>query len=787
MLNSSYIGVVKYIYTAFCCVCVLCGCNGAAEDDMPTQVRPPVSTDDHAPEQGMKRLYIRTSTSLGQSSCEIVINGRSHVSVYDPSLKQWYVDTEINAFDTYSAELVSESSSYWYDGAINSDIHLPHTQFQHKSADLDAIPMFAEYDPDDGEFLDFIPPYATLEFDLSGMTDIVSLRLEADIPLCGTAAWSRAKREFVFSGISNEAVLNCVQASDNRSLRMRVFGRNYSNVKLRVCNAFHKSKEIFLGELKLTPGLVHKIKADVTPDEELLWFDGFDRCVWGGDPVGNAPGLAPSEDIPSLDGDLTKDGYEYALATVPADVPGSGFIQNSFAGGQSNVSQNHRMSESYIRSRGFADNRYMLRCRECKGYLSVGTGDARRGWFALYPLQKAGLTEVRNLELSFRIALHKSCADDVLLLINGSEDAITKHYIDNTEGPAEAVSQYGTSDTLRLTPTALGKGVWRNVKVCIDNCTDLTALHWQGATSEDGAHGFYLDEISVREVKGSWRQEGKLRILYWNIQNGMWADQPYYDDFVDFVKKHNPDVCVWCEAKSNHLTGSETSWKDDPYLPDNWNVLAARYGHGYTAISRRGTEKFPQVVTSKFPIEKLLQIGDVPEGDPVLHGAGLFEICLQGGAAHILTIHLKPNSGLSVAEAEKYRSYELEHILDATVNNADYRNTDNWIVLGDFNADSRKDAPFHNYVDAGTHYLAHDYISENTSLIDVIATRYPDTFMYTTASSRRIDYVYMDSAAYGKVVEACVLAESWTAPVETSLSNFCKPSDHLPILIDMKY
>ena len=59
----------------------------------------------------------------------------------------------------------------------------------------------------------------------------------------------------------------------------------------------------------------------------------------------------------------------------------------------------------------------------------------------LLSLQKAGLTEVRNLELSFRIALHKSCADDVLLLINGSEDAITKHYIDNTEGPAEVLPQ----------------------------------------------------------------------------------------------------------------------------------------------------------------------------------------------------------------------------------------------------------------------------------------------------------------------------------------------------------
>ncbi len=38
-----------------------------------------------------------------------------------------------------------------------------------------------------------------------------------------------------------------------------------------------------------------------------------------------------------------------------------------------------------------------------------------------------------------------------------------------------------------------------------------------------------------------------LKILYWNIQNGMWSDQGNnYDNFVDFVKSEDPDICVWC-------------------------------------------------------------------------------------------------------------------------------------------------------------------------------------------------------------------------------------------------
>ena len=786
MLNSNHIGLIKHLCIAACTLSLFYGCADAGDIESPSD-HPQVSTDEPALESGKKRLYIRTSFGIDPCANEIIVNGVSHTPIYNPSKGQWFVDTEVNAFNAYSAELRSEKSLYWYDGTSNSDILLPVAQHLHKMSDLDAIPMFAEYNPDKGEYLEFIPPYATLEIEAEGMEQVVSIRVEADKPLCGTAVWSRTKGEFIFSGTSKEVVLNCTQNHDTRAFEIRVFGQNYSNVTLRICNRFHKAKEISLGNLELTPGISHKITVDATPENDLILFEGFDRCVWGGDPVEKDLGFAPSEDAPTQEGDITKDGYEYALTSVPADMPGSGFIQGSFANGQSEVHKSHNMSDSYVKSRGFTENRYMLRCQEYRGYISVGTGDTKRGWFALYPLKETGFSTVKNLEISFKIALHRTCTDDVLLLINGSQDVITKYYIDEAEGSKEAVSQYGTSDTLRLSPSMLGKERWRTIKVHVDNCTDLTALHWQAASSENGAHGFYLDDICIREVKDSWKQDGKLRILYWNIQNGMWGDQPDYNDFVDFVKKYNPDICVWCEAKSNHLTGSDASWKNDPYLPDNWPALAARYGHTYTSISRRGTEKFPQVITSKFPIEKLLQLGDIPGSDPILHGAGLFKVSTPGEPAHILTIHLKPNSGLSVAEGEAYRRYEIEHIMDATLNNADYKKINNWIVVGDFNADTRRDAPFHNYIDNGTHYLTHDYIAENTSLTDVMAARYPNAFMYTTASARRIDYVYMDRTAYGKVADACVLTESWTAPIQTALSNFCKPSDHRPILIDMTY
>ena len=67
-------------------------------------------------------------------------------------------------------------------------------------------------------------------------------------------------------------------------------------------------------------------------------------------------------------------------------------------------------------------------------------------------------------------------------------------------------------------------------------------------------------------------EDTTLRLLHWNIQNGMWDGQnDNYDRFVNFVKAQDPDVCVWCEAQSIWKTDSDQKMdKEDRYLVDNW-------------------------------------------------------------------------------------------------------------------------------------------------------------------------------------------------------------------------
>ena len=58
--------------------------------------------------------------------------------------------------------------------------------------------------------------------------------------------------------------------------------------------------------------------------------------------------------------------------------------------------------------------------------------------------------------------------------------------------------------------------------------------------------------------------EANLRLLYWNIQNGMWSGQgDNYTRFVNWVSAQNPDVCVWCESVTNYKTASDEKIKPE--------------------------------------------------------------------------------------------------------------------------------------------------------------------------------------------------------------------------------
>ncbi len=301
---------------------------------------------------------------------------------------------------------------------------------------------------------------------------------------------------------------------------------------------------------------------------------------------------------------------------------------------------------------------------------------------------------------------------------------------------------------------------------------------------------------AIAAVCGASKRDNNMRLLYWNIQNGMWSDQPNnYDNFVEWVKKYDPDVCVWCEAQTIYEDGTSKARKaDDRYLTDNWGELAARYGHKYWTKSGH-RDNYPQVITSKYPIEKILDIvGEEPDS-VVTHGACRAAINVGGKKVNIVTLHTWPqayayraeNREASKAEngGHKYRRMEIEYICNHTVLAEPKAAKEYWMMMGDFNSQSPKDNHFYKYDDGDPRLMVHDYILRNTPYIDIIGDRFAGEFHSTTYGKSRIDFVYCTPKLYKRITDAHVVTDDYTRnPVRDKSTGFHHPSDHLPVLVD---
>ena len=294
--------------------------------------------------------------------------------------------------------------------------------------------------------------------------------------------------------------------------------------------------------------------------------------------------------------------------------------------------------------------------------------------------------------------------------------------------------------------------------------------------------------------------EGKeIKILYWNIQNGMWDDQQNnYSNFVEYVKSLDPDICIWAEAESLYHSGSNQKLKkEEQYLPWNWDILAGRYGHRYTLISGK-RDSYPQVITSKFPLKIVKRITGDGEDIIVAHGAGWARVELgRGSVLNLVTVHTWPHKyayGAADKDASAaqnggnyFRAAEIEYICKETVGTVPQAKGQLWLMAGDFNSISSVDNYHYGNDLSDPVFLVHDYVRANTPYIDLIESLYPGEFKPSTQSGKRIDMVYVTPALFKKVLSAETLYDGFATSVrDSTYTNFCHPSDHYPILVKLK-
>lgn len=308
----------------------------------------------------------------------------------------------------------------------------------------------------------------------------------------------------------------------------------------------------------------------------------------------------------------------------------------------------------------------------------------------------------------------------------------------------------------------------------------------------------------------SQRSSGDLRLVYWNIQNGMWDGQDdNYDRFVNWVSAQKPDVCVWCEAQPIYKPGTAekldniSEWRADSLLLSFWKETAARYGHKYIFLGGH-RDNYPQVITANRPVEGVDRIIGNGADSVVSHGAGWARIEVEGQKVNIVTLHTWPQAySMNVAghskeeiqaskdahEGDLYRAQEMQYICEHTIKTSAEPENEYWMMMGDFNSRSRVDNWVYRYEDGDPRLLVHDYILSKTPYIDIIHERYPDDFRTSTGGRARIDYVYCTNALSDKVVFAEIHTDDYTRPVRDAkkISNFYHPSDHRPIIVDFSF
>ncbi|MCF0175143.1 MAG: hypothetical protein HUJ95_07395 [Bacteroidales bacterium] len=318
------------------------------------------------------------------------------------------------------------------------------------------------------------------------------------------------------------------------------------------------------------------------------------------------------------------------------------------------------------------------------------------------------------------------------------------------------------------------------------------------------------DESSMFNLYQRPKNPTKVTLLYWNIQDGMWADQANnYSKFIEWVKKYDPDICVWNEAASLYKTGTYTgmSWRTGQF-PDGWLPIANKYGHNCVGISyitppnkNVGYDHFPQVITTRnTPVVKVEDfIGSTAaKTDTVITRRGAWQtVEIAGHTVNFITLHLwpfnyHPNEGSTSTSnltiGSNYRRAELMYMFQRSILTHPNAKDEYWICLGDFNSRSRMDQWYYNYSgDNLNWFIPHDYIAEATPLIDVVGTFNEGKFCSSTAGSTRIDFVYATPRLMKAVTAAYVPIDDFAVqtPKKCTFDNgtLYDPSDHRPILV----
>ena len=809
------------------------------ENEDPGNVDTPVNPDDtqEVIPEGVVRLYlndasVRNAFGVGVTEWgKVQVNGTEYQSAVNDAGKV-YVDVPVvEGVTSYSAVLAGSSSDWWGETPDKDIIHPFAYAYHQAEQSVSSFPLFAQAQASGQKAdLDFKSGCAVLKLKITGDASVASIKVKepagakiAGVGSYASGAYTISKgTDFVVLNTTNKGNFVQLSGAGAEFLIPIAAGQYGSGLEVTVCTADHKMSRTVIPAFSVSSDEVYTKEIAHKADSDLIYYEGFDNFVWGGDIVGGNETLAmlPKSEKVTTSSFKSLTGYETPLYQTECTMAGAGYVQKSstlsdIAG--KIVEDSRNLSASYVRSRNVGDYTALFRVQEHQGYISVGASDSYNGIFEP-TLAGTVITMQKDLTISFDFCPKADFNDDLYFVATNGANIVSCS-IDGVELSQEAFTRVfsKTGSTGKIFKSAVeipadmtAKNNWHRISITVRNVNDASTFKvtTPSSNSKAGSYGFYLDNFEIRAVyDASMKRSSTLRVLYWNIQNGMWADQNNnYNNFVAWVKKYNPDVCVWCEGETIFDMSGNKVYGANRVLPNAWASVAARYGHNYMS---KGADKdnYPQIITSKYSISTLEQIYETSVADsPVAHGAGHFSINFGGTEVRIISFHAyaqayhpkyegktdeEKAASSALFEGDYHRLHEIKHVCDNVINASANSSVTNWLLMGDFNAVSRVDAEHYTTDPNSTVYLLHDYLLANTYMKDIIAERNApeDYFSSINGDTRRIDYMYASPAMYDRIQSAAILIDSWTVlSQDKSVTSgyFCRPSDHRPILVDFK-
>ena len=777
---------------------------------------------------------IEPDIAVWNTGDQVRINGENY-SVFAENGKL-YVAPKVSANGTYIGSYPADCSGL--DRETDNHIRLvPAQHYKANGVNKVYMPLYASTKA--GGKLTFKPMCGVVSITLSGSANINTIKVEdnAGVYLSGYCDRDSLTSKVIARKATAAGVYFTVLDCSNKGAGVELHeqgtmfnivlpAREYpKGLKVTVTDRSHHSmiyntKPFVLNDVVMLPSVAYK------PAENQLFAEHFDAMVYGGNRVAGKGNRGYGPMRKSSEVNEMFDGTERAFNLYEFDKPGTTYFQE---GHEKGFLQDHAMSMPYIINRNIQDWQKMFRVQEYQGYVGVGVRNNTRGIITSPMLSQ--LEGLNDIEITFKICPQEKFNCNLEFCTNKA-GVVKELWINGIRRELDrAIYPYGNTEVeyilLRpsrdIVPTASKseeKKQWSEVRAIISGATSETSFSWSADQfSGKYVNGFFLDDVEVK-LLSTIKRENTLRIMTYNVQNGMWGDEPNnYENFVAWMQGQDPDICIFCESSTIYNPGTHTrcdnperylpygkgnNWErgTDPNLePEGWIELSSRWGHPYGKIGAH-IDNHPVVVTSKYPITLVQKLGaECP--DKIWHGGIHAQVTVNGERINIVGYHTWPfGYGRDVEKADRlkstyafggdlYREYETEYFMNSTILNPAYAGEKLWIITGDTNCRSPLDDTHLEYGIGSPRYGSNQCVL-NTGVRDMVKEYYSpdrrDVHVRTTQGGARIDIMYGSDEMANRVIRAEAPRDGFTwAPYNKEARFYDKSSDHLPVIVDFKW